>query len=94
MGKRAIVTGGATGIGYGIALRFIAEGATVIITDIDKPAGIAAESILGPSCEFIYHDVSESDDWDNVRCAFGNKSQSNTIANTCRTAGDDSALTH
>ena len=31
MGKRAIVTGGATGIGYGIALRFIAEGATVII---------------------------------------------------------------
>ena len=50
MGKRAIVTGGATGIGYGIALRFIAEGATVIITDIDKPAGIAAESILGPSC--------------------------------------------
>jgi|TARA_B110000967_G_scaffold6654_1_gene6664 NAD(P)-dependent dehydrogenase (short-subunit alcohol dehydrogenase family) len=66
MGKRAIVTGGATGIGYGIALRFIAEGATVIITDIDKPAGIAAESNLGPSCEFIYHDVSEPDDWDNV----------------------------
>jgi NAD(P)-dependent dehydrogenase (short-subunit alcohol dehydrogenase family) len=34
LGKRAIVTGGATGIGYGIAKRFIAEGARVIITDL------------------------------------------------------------
>ena len=49
MGKRAIVTGGAPGIGYGIALRFIAAGATVIITDLDKPAAISDESTYGPS---------------------------------------------
>ena len=66
LGKRAIVTGGATGIGYGIALRFIAEGATVIITDIDQPGGIAAAEKLGPNCDFVHHDVSVPADWDAV----------------------------
>jgi NAD(P)-dependent dehydrogenase (short-subunit alcohol dehydrogenase family) len=65
-GRRAIVTGGATGIGYGIALRFIAEGATVIITDIDKAGGTNAAERLGPSCDFVHHDVSVPEEWDNV----------------------------
>ena len=46
LGKRAIVTGGATGIGYGIAQRFIAEGANVIITDIDETGGTRAALAL------------------------------------------------
>lgn len=66
LGKRAIITGGATGIGYGIALRFIAEGATVIITDIDKLGGTQAAQRLGPDCEFVHHDVAVSEQWDNV----------------------------
>ena len=66
LGKRAIVTGGATGIGYGIALRFIAEGVTVIITDIDTPGGADAAQRLGPNCEFVHQDVSVPADWDNV----------------------------
>ncbi len=39
-GKTAIVTGGASGFGLGIAEKFIAEGATVLIADIN---GAAAE---------------------------------------------------
>lgn len=66
LGKRAIVTGGATGIGYGIARRFIAEGASVIITDIDRTGGTAAADKLGPQCEFVLQDVSVSADWDHV----------------------------
>ncbi len=66
LGKRAIVTGGATGIGYGIARRFIAEGARVMITDIDHPGGTAAADKLGPNCAFLHHDVSVPADWEHV----------------------------
>lgn len=65
-GRRAIVTGGATGIGYGIAKRFIAEGARVIITDIDESGGINAAATLGGHCQFVHHDVSVPGQWDVV----------------------------
>lgn len=45
-GKRAIVTGGASGIGHATALRLVSEGAEVLIADIDEATGreIAATS--------------------------------------------------
>lgn len=46
-GKCAIVTGGARGIGFAIANRFIAEGAQVVIGDIDAGASESAVSELG-----------------------------------------------
>ncbi len=41
-GKRAIVTGGATGIGFAIAARLAEAGVKVAIADIDEPAARAA----------------------------------------------------
>ena len=41
-GKNAVVTGGAMGIGFGIARRFVEAGANVLIVDIDDAAAEAA----------------------------------------------------
>ena len=38
-GKVAVVTGGASGIGRGAAERFLAEGARVVIADVDQARG-------------------------------------------------------
>lgn len=45
-GKRALVTGGTTGIGFAIAERFLREGATVVITGRNQELGSQAEDAL------------------------------------------------
>lgn len=47
-GRRAVVTGGARGIGLATAERMIASGATVILWDVDGAAIEAAVGQLGP----------------------------------------------
>ncbi|MDZ4268188.1 MAG: SDR family NAD(P)-dependent oxidoreductase, partial [Mycobacterium sp.] len=37
-GRRAVITGGATGIGFGVARRFLAEGAAVLLAGPDEAA--------------------------------------------------------
>ena len=59
--KICVVTGAARGIGRAIAARFHAEGARVILTDIDEEAGAAAAAEIG--CRFIALDVREEADW-------------------------------
>ena len=60
-GKRCLVTGGARGIGKQIALRFAAEGANVIVTDINEEEGRkVAASING---QFEHLDVASEQDW-------------------------------
>ena len=46
-GKRALITGGTTGLGLAVAGRFGAEGATVVITGRDPELGRRAEQALG-----------------------------------------------
>lgn len=58
-GKTALVTGGASGFGAGIAAKFVAEGARVMIADINGAALAAVASELG--CEQVVADVSVGD---------------------------------
>jgi NAD(P)-dependent dehydrogenase (short-subunit alcohol dehydrogenase family) len=61
-GKRAIVTGGANGIGRATAAAFAGEGARVVIADIDQPAGMQAIAVLrdqGYTAEFLDADVTK-----------------------------------
>lgn len=65
-GKIALVTGAARGIGAAIVRAFIAEGATVWITDIDGEAGAALASEIGGNTRFQPLDVGEESDWERV----------------------------
>lgn len=60
-GNVALVTGGAGGIGEGIARRFIQEGAKVAIGDINEKTGEATAQALGDNAYFVKLDVSQED---------------------------------
>ncbi|MEK3722602.1 SDR family NAD(P)-dependent oxidoreductase [Paenibacillus sp. FSL H8-0034] len=46
-GKTAVITGGAKGIGKGVAMRFAEEGAEVLIVDLDKTNGLETVREIG-----------------------------------------------
>jgi NAD(P)-dependent dehydrogenase (short-subunit alcohol dehydrogenase family) len=66
--KVAIVTGGAKGIGLAVARRFAADGARVVIADIDADAGSRAVDEAGGegAVRFVRCDVGDKPDVDNL----------------------------
>lgn len=62
-GKIALVTGGASGIGEACARRLAAEGATVILADINEEGGERVVAEIGTNAEFARLDVTDEDAW-------------------------------
>ena len=63
--KTAIVTGGASGFGAGIAQRFAHEGASVVVADINDPKGESTASEIrdsGGDAVYIHADVTSRSD--------------------------------
>ncbi len=67
-GMLCVVTGGARGIGKAVCEAFLAEGAQVVLTDIDESEGRKAADDLG--CTFHRLDVASEADWDAFAQAF------------------------
>jgi len=61
-GKVAIVTGGANGIGEGTVRRFVEEGASVVIADLQREPGEALASDLGGASRFVRTDVTREEE--------------------------------
>lgn len=59
-GKTAIVTGAASGFGTGIAAKFIAEGARVLVADINGAGAEAAAKLLGENAIACQVDVGSA----------------------------------
>lgn len=61
-GKTAIVTGGGSGFGAGIARKFASEGARVMVVDINEDAASAIAGEIGNGAAAQRCDVSNGDD--------------------------------
>src|SRR5688572_10006313 len=63
-GRTAIVTGSGSGFGRATALQFAAEGATVVVGDVDEAAGAATVAAIrdgGGRAELVVGDVGTAD---------------------------------
>lgn len=65
-GKVAIITGAARGMGAAHARRFVAEGAKVVLTDLNVVEGTALANELGENALFVEQNVTSADEWANV----------------------------
>jgi len=64
--KRVVITGGASGIGFSTAVRFLDKGAKVVILDKDREAGEKLPAELPGLTKFIPCDVSDLDQVQNA----------------------------
>lgn len=58
-GKLAVVTGAAVGTGRAIALRLAAEGATVVLADVDEQGGEETRALIGARARFVRTDLRD-----------------------------------
>lgn len=58
-GRVAVVTGAGDGIGRGVARRFAAEGARVLVAELNEETGAAVAVEIGENARFVQTDVTD-----------------------------------
>src|ERR1700734_831289 len=64
--KVVLVTGGGSGIGRATAKLLAAEGATVIVSDINRAGGLETVQQIGGKARFEEHDTAQEADWKRI----------------------------
>lgn len=59
--KVAVITGGGSGIGRAAARMFVAEGAKVVVAELDETLGEASAREAGPGARFVRTDVTDEE---------------------------------
>lgn len=67
--KVAIITGAAGGLGAEDARLLAAEGAQVVLADVDEDTGRATAEKIGGNAMFLKHDITSEEDWQRVIAA-------------------------
>lgn len=69
-GKKAFITGGAQGLGACFARMLAAEGAKVVVSDVNaqdaEKTAAAIDARFPGAAAFCHHDVTKKEDWDNA----------------------------
>jgi NAD(P)-dependent dehydrogenase (short-subunit alcohol dehydrogenase family) len=60
-GETALITGGGTGLGFGIATCMVAAGARVVLAGRREEELVKAVAALGASASYVVHDITELD---------------------------------
>lgn len=62
-GRKALVTGGAQGLGEGMAHALAAAGASVVIADIQDDLGAKVAESMGEAHAYVHLDITDDDSW-------------------------------
>ena len=79
---KAIITGGASGLGHAVAQHLVAQGGKVALFDVNEEKGQAAAQALGDAARFFRTDVTSEDGVSaNVAAARGAMDGLNVVIN-------------
>lgn len=93
IGKIALITGGARGIGEATAELFVQEGATTLITDINDEAGFQLAQKLGNSAHYRHLNVASEEQWqETLNFIENNFGQLNILVNNAAILGANEGL--
>ena len=92
-GRHAVVTGGATGLGFAIAQRLLHSGGAVTLWDRDATTGQSAAATLGAQASFVAVDVSSHESVQQaVRTTLNRASRIDALVNSAGITGPNTKV--